>query len=64
MHIFILVATHALNINRFFVTFYLSNSLKKGRDNVRVAKLMDSPNMPEAEASFAITDGGIDDVMN
>ncbi len=36
--------------------------LKKGRDNARVAKLVDSPSMPEAEAQFCITDGGVADV--
>lgn len=36
--------------------------LKKGRDNARVAKLVDSPSMPEGEAQFAITDGGVVDV--
>ncbi|EPZ30915.1 Meiotic recombination protein DMC1/LIM15-like protein [Rozella allomycis CSF55] len=35
--------------------------LRKGRDNQRVAKLYDSPDMPEAEATYAITEGGIDD---
>jgi len=35
--------------------------LKKGRENCRVAKVVDSPSMPEAEAQFAITDGGIAD---
>ncbi|CAM9395321.1 unnamed protein product, partial [Choristocarpus tenellus] len=35
--------------------------LKKARDNERVAKIFDSPSMPEAECSFKITAGGIAD---
>jgi meiotic recombination protein DMC1 len=35
--------------------------LKKGKDNLRIAKIYDSPLMPEEEATFAITNGGIDD---
>jgi len=33
--------------------------LRKGRDNERVAKLIDSPSMPEEEARFNIGDHGI-----
>lgn len=33
--------------------------LRKGRGECRIAKIYDSPNMPESEASFAITAGGI-----
>ncbi|CAM9347062.1 unnamed protein product, partial [Discosporangium mesarthrocarpum] len=35
--------------------------LKKARDNERIAKLFDSPSMPEAECTFKITSGGIAD---
>ena len=35
-------------------------SLRKGR-GVRIAKIYDSPDMPESEATFAITGGGIAD---
>ena len=35
--------------------------LKKGKGDTRIAKLVDSPDMPEAEAVFAITTGGISD---
>ena len=35
--------------------------LKKGRGEMRIAKIYDSPDMPESEAPFAITDGGIND---
>jgi len=35
--------------------------LKKGRDNNRVAKIFDSPSLPEAEAGFSIGEGGIAD---
>ena len=36
-------------------------SLRKGRGEVRIAKIYDSPDMPESEASFAITSGGVAD---
>ncbi len=36
--------------------------LKKGKGEQRIAKIYDSPLMPEAEATFQITPGGIDDV--
>lgn len=36
-------------------------SLRKGRGETRIAKIYDSPDMPEAEATFAITNGGIND---
>nr|BAA23984.1 SpDmc1 [Schizosaccharomyces pombe] len=36
--------------------------LRKGRGEERVAKLNDSPDMPEAECSYVITPGGIADV--
>lgn len=35
--------------------------LKKGRGETRTCKIYDSPNLPEAEASFAITGNGIFD---
>jgi len=35
--------------------------LRKGKENARVAKIYDSPNLPESEAEFVITDGGIVD---
>lgn len=35
--------------------------LKKGRGEDRIAKIYDSPCMPEAEATLSITDGGIGD---
>ncbi|KAK6030892.1 hypothetical protein OSTOST_02959 [Ostertagia ostertagi] len=35
--------------------------LKKGRGETRIAKIYDSPDMPENEATFAITNGGIVD---
>eukprot|EP00866_Antonospora_locustae_P001394 jgi/Antlo1/1394/1237 len=34
--------------------------LKKGRNETRVAKIYDSPDVPESEAVYAITSGGID----
>ncbi|KAI5358158.1 Putative DNA recombination and repair protein, RecA [Septoria linicola] len=36
--------------------------LRKGRGEERVAKIMDSPDCPEAEATYIITAGGINDV--
>eukprot|EP00917_Polyrhabdina_sp_WS-2016_P026327 GHVP01056576.1.p1 GENE.GHVP01056576.1~~GHVP01056576.1.p1 ORF type:complete len:345 (+),score=72.42 GHVP01056576.1:579-1613(+) len=36
-------------------------SLRKGRNETRVAKIYDSPDLPEAEATYAITGAGIDD---
>jgi meiotic recombination protein DMC1 len=36
-------------------------SLRKGRNETRVAKIYDSPDMPEAEATYMISVGGIDD---
>lgn len=35
--------------------------LRKGRGDERVAKLQDSPDMPEAEATYCISAGGIAD---
>ncbi|KAI9479562.1 meiotic recombinase Dmc1 [Zychaea mexicana] len=37
--------------------------LRKGRGEERVAKIYDSPDMPENEASYAISGGGIADVF-
>ena len=36
-------------------------SLRKGRAESRICKVYDSPCLPEGEAVFAITNGGIDD---
>ncbi|XP_014279298.1 meiotic recombination protein DMC1/LIM15 homolog [Halyomorpha halys] len=36
-------------------------SLRKGRGDNRIAKIYDSPDMPESEATFAISNGGIVD---
>ncbi|CAH1794133.1 unnamed protein product [Owenia fusiformis] len=36
-------------------------SLRKGRGELRIAKIYDSPDLPENEATFAITQGGISD---
>ncbi|KAI5170938.1 meiotic recombination protein DMC1 [Pancytospora epiphaga] len=33
--------------------------LKKGRGETRIAKIYDSPDVPESEATYAITEGGI-----
>lgn len=34
-------------------------SLRKGRGENRIAKIYDSPDLPESEATFSITNGGI-----
>ncbi|XP_072029995.1 meiotic recombination protein DMC1/LIM15 homolog [Amphiura filiformis] len=39
-------------------------SLKKGRGETRICKIFDSPDMPENEATFAISSGGIIDVKD
>jgi len=39
-------------------------SLRKGRGEIRIAKIYDSPDLPESEASFAITTGGLDDAKD
>ena len=36
--------------------------LRRGKKNTRVAKMVDSPNLPEAEAAFSITESGLKDV--
>ncbi|CAH3015228.1 unnamed protein product, partial [Porites evermanni] len=36
-------------------------SLRKGRGETRIAKIYDSPDLPENEATFAVTTGGIAD---
>jgi len=38
--------------------------LRKGRGETRVCKIYDSPCLPESEAIFAITNGGIDDAKD
>jgi len=37
--------------------------LRKGRGETRIARIYDSPDMPESEATFAITEKGITDVQ-
>ena len=36
-------------------------SLRKGRGESRILKIIDSPMIAEGEAVFAITEGGVDD---
>lgn len=49
----------------FFISYLFRSStriyLRKGRGEERVAKLFDSPDMPESEATYAINSGGIVD---
>ncbi|MFQ6076517.1 MAG: DNA repair and recombination protein RadA [Candidatus Bathyarchaeia archaeon] len=42
-----------LSTNRIF--------LRKGKHNMRIAKVIDSPNLPESECVFSITERGIED---
>lgn len=39
-------------------------SLRKGRAEQRIAKVYDSPDMPEAEAVYVIGEGGISDCVD
>ncbi|XP_059053947.1 meiotic recombination protein DMC1/LIM15 homolog isoform X2 [Achroia grisella] len=39
-------------------------SLRKGRGENRIAKIYDSPDLPESEATFAITNGGVSDAKD
>lgn len=36
--------------------------LRRGKKNTRVAKMVDSPNLPEGEAAFSVTERGLKDV--
>jgi DNA repair protein RadA len=36
--------------------------LRKGKKGSRVAKLVDSPNLPETECNFMVTEGGLEDL--
>ncbi len=38
--------------------------LRKGRGENRIAKIYDSPDMPESETTFAITSGGVADAKD
>ena len=38
--------------------------LRKGRGENRIAKIYDSPDMPESEATFSITCGGVNDAKD
>ena len=37
---------------------------RKGRGDQRIAKVIDSPCLPESEATFAITTGGVSDATD
>lgn len=39
-------------------------ALRKGRNETRIAKIYDSPDLPEAEATYAIGEGGITDASS
>eukprot|EP00008_Paramoeba_atlantica_P001350 CAMPEP_0201501622 /NCGR_PEP_ID=MMETSP0151_2-20130828/83688_1 /ASSEMBLY_ACC=CAM_ASM_000257 /TAXON_ID=200890 /ORGANISM="Paramoeba atlantica, Strain 621/1 / CCAP 1560/9" /LENGTH=94 /DNA_ID=CAMNT_0047895139 /DNA_START=1033 /DNA_END=1317 /DNA_ORIENTATION=+ len=39
-------------------------SLRKGRGEQRIMKVYDSPSLPESEAVFQISNGGISDAMD
>jgi meiotic recombination protein DMC1 len=53
---FVLIANAGRSATRIY--------LRKGRAEERVAKLQDSPDRPEKEASYQITEGGIADLGN
>jgi DNA repair protein RadA len=36
--------------------------LRKGKGNVRIARIIDSPYLPESECTFVINERGIEDV--
>jgi DNA repair protein RadA len=36
--------------------------LRRGKKDTRVAKLIDSPNLPDNETVFMVTEGGLKDV--
>jgi len=36
--------------------------LRKSKENIRIARLIDAPNLPESEATFKVTEEGIKDV--
>ena len=38
--------------------------LRKGRGELRIAKIYDSPDLAESEATFAITQWGLDDAKD
>lgn len=44
-----------------YCAFFYRLKLRKGRGENRVCKIIDSPNLPEGEAVFAITANGIAD---
>lgn len=39
-------------------------ALRKGRGENRICKIVDSPSMPEAEATYMVTEGGIGDAKD
>ncbi len=43
------------------INFLVRLYLRKGKGENRICKIYDSPCLPEADAAFAISDGGIND---
>lgn len=39
-------------------------ALRKGRGENRIAKIYDSPDLPESETTFALTNGGVADAKD
>jgi len=60
------ILAHAYHLSH--ALFWSDNSsatriyLRKGRGEERVAKLQDSPDRPEKEASYQVAEGGISDL--
>jgi RecA/RadA recombinase len=56
-------------LHHYFLLLYLAFvsasqtrlSFRKGRGDQRIVKVIDSPTLPESEATFCITEGGIAD---
>ena len=59
-----LVISARLDISAVTDELIVRISLRKGRGETRIAKIYDSPDLPETEATFSITSGGIDDAKD
>ena len=59
-----LVSSARLDISDVTDKLIIRISLRKGRGETRIAKIYDSPDLPETEATFSITSGGIDDAKD
>jgi hypothetical protein len=56
------------NLENFIANGYIVHNstyriyLRRSKENIRIARLIDAPNLPESEATFKITEEGIKDV--